>query len=146
MKYFYGIALIVVLGIAAVNLWFKEFIDNDKTDHRYRIISLIFVAAIMAIIYHLFFKEQISKKTPSQCKGVFFIYYSILFIFLLSAFISSFLDMRSTLIVISLNYLFSSGIYLLYLSISNFNPSLSNNTLLYLSVFKLYFKLHRSHE
>ena len=57
MKYFYGIALIVVLAIAAVNLWFKEFIDNEKTDHRYRIISLIFVAAIMAIIYHLFFKE-----------------------------------------------------------------------------------------
>ncbi|MBR2705361.1 MAG: hypothetical protein IKE91_07820 [Clostridia bacterium] len=61
MKYFYGIALIVVLAIAAVDLWFKEYTDKgwdkNQTDHRYRIISIIFVSAIVAIIYHLFFKE-----------------------------------------------------------------------------------------
>ena len=61
MNYFYGIAFAVILTIAAIHLWFKEYVDKgwDKnlSDHRYRVISVIFMAAVVAIIYNLFFKE-----------------------------------------------------------------------------------------
>lgn len=60
MNYFYGIAFAVILTIAAINLWFKEYVDKgwnkNLTDHRYRIISVIFMAAVVAIFYNLFFK------------------------------------------------------------------------------------------